>query len=160
MNRMWLKLVWNFIFRSKVICLIWHWIEICLIVYTCQSLAIVVAVSSFTHLLNIEFQYNFVLNVVDYKAEAAQLFVYEHISDRITTPTTSKTFCLCHMEAEINGWHSVGGFFNTLRPGQNGRHFADDILKCIFLNENVRISIEISLKFVPKGPIDNIPALV
>ena len=43
---------------------------------------------------------------------------------------------------------------------QNGRHFADDILKGIFLNENVWIPIEISLKFVPKGPIDNIPALV
>ena len=27
-------------------------------------------------------------------------------------------------------------------------------------NENVSISIEISLKFVPKGPINNIPALV
>ena len=38
---------------------------------------------------------------------------------------------------------------NTLRPRQNGRHFADDILKCIFLNENVWIPIEISLKFVP-----------
>ena len=49
---------------------------------------------------------------------------------------------------------------NTLRPKQNGRHFAGDILKCIFLNENVWIPIEISLKFVPKGPIDNIPALV
>ena len=32
--------------------------------------------------------------------------------------------------------------------------------KCIFLNENVRISIKISLKFVPKGPINNNPALV
>ena len=31
---------------------------------------------------------------------------------------------------------------------------------CIFLNENVWISIKNSLKFVPKGPIDNIPALV
>ena len=50
--------------------------------------------------------------------------------------------------------------FNTLRPRQNGRHFADDIFKCIFLNENVWISIKISLKFVPKGPINNIPALV
>ena len=29
-----------------------------------------------------------------------------------------------------------------------------------FLNENVIISIKISLKFVPKGPINNIPALV
>ena len=37
---------------------------------------------------------------------------------------------------------------------------ADDIFKCIFLNESVRISIKISLKFVPKGPIDNKSALV
>ena len=50
--------------------------------------------------------------------------------------------------------------FNTLRWRQNGRHFADDTFKRIFLNENVIISTEISLKFVPKGPINNIPALV
>ena len=49
---------------------------------------------------------------------------------------------------------------NTLRPRQNGRHFADDIFDCIFLNENVWIPIKISLKFVPHGPISNIPALV
>ena len=49
---------------------------------------------------------------------------------------------------------------NTLRPRQNGRNFADDIFKCIFLNENVWISLNISLKFVPKVPIYNIPALV
>ena len=50
--------------------------------------------------------------------------------------------------------------FNTLRPRQNGRHFADNIFKCIFLDENVWISLKISLKFVPKGPINNIPALL
>ena len=49
---------------------------------------------------------------------------------------------------------------NTLRPRQNGHHFTDDIFKRIFLNENVRIPIKISLKFVPKGPMNNIPALV
>ena len=49
---------------------------------------------------------------------------------------------------------------NTLRPRQNGRHFTDDIFKCIFLNENVSISIEISPKIVPKYPINNIPSLV
>ena len=42
----------------------------------------------------------------------------------------------------------------------NGRHYADDIFICIFLNENIWIPIKISLKFVPKGPINNIPALV
>ena len=41
-----------------------------------------------------------------------------------------------------------------------GRHFPDDTFKRIFLNENIIISIKISLKFVPKGPINNIPALV
>ena len=51
-------------------------------------------------------------------------------------------------------------WFNTLKPRQNGRLFADDTFKRIFLNENIRISIEISLKFVPKGQINNIPALV
>ena len=49
---------------------------------------------------------------------------------------------------------------NTLRPRQNNRHFPDEIFKCIFLNENVWISTNISLKFVPKGSINNIPALV
>ena len=49
---------------------------------------------------------------------------------------------------------------NTLRLGKNGRYFVDDIFKCIFLNENVWIPIKISLKFVHKGPINNIPSLV
>ena len=43
--------------------------------------------------------------------------------------------------------------------GQNGRHFADDIFKCIFLNGNIWIAISNSLTFVSKGPINNIPAL-
>ena len=49
---------------------------------------------------------------------------------------------------------------NTLRPRQNGRHFPDDIFKWISLNESVWILIKISLNFVPRGPINNIPALV
>ena len=48
----------------------------------------------------------------------------------------------------------------TLKPGQNGQHFPDVIFQCISLNENVWISIKISLKFVPKGPINNISTLV
>ena len=49
--------------------------------------------------------------------------------------------------------------FNTLRSRQNGHHFTDNILKCISLNENIWIYIKTTLKFVPKGPINNIPAL-
>ena len=33
---------------------------------------------------------------------------------------------------------------------------ADDIFKCIFVNEKVQILITISLEFVPNGLIDNI----
>ena len=61
------------------------------------------------------------------------------------------------MQWEISEWMKL---FNTLRPRQNERRFADDIFKCIYLNGNVWISIKISLNFVPQGPINNIPALV
>ena len=48
----------------------------------------------------------------------------------------------------------------TCRGRENGPHFPDDIFKCTFLNENISVAIKISLKFVPNGPINNIPALV
>ena len=38
--------------------------------------------------------------------------------------------------------------------------FQTTFFKCIYLNENVWIPIKISLKIAPKGPINNIPALV
>ena len=38
--------------------------------------------------------------------------------------------------------------------------YADDIFNCNFLNENDRIPIQISLKYVPRSPIDNKPSLV
>ena len=41
----------------------------------------------------------------------------------------------------------------------NGRQFADDIFKSIFLNEKVWTPIKISLKFVSKGLINIILAL-
>ena len=47
----------------------------------------------------------------------------------------------------------VRNAFNSLRPRPNRRHFPADIFKCIFLNEDVLISIKISLKFVHKGQI-------
>ena len=73
---------------------------------------------------------------------------------------------VCIVVAQLSDMHDftsrlmVALWINTLRPRQNGRHFADEVFKCFFLNENVQISLKISLKFVPKGPINNIPALV
>ena len=58
-------------------------------------------------------------------------------------------------------WHCILLIFvNTLRLRQDGCHFTDGIFKHIFLNENFKISIEISLKFIPIGPINNVSALV
>ena len=37
----------------------------------------------------------------------------------------------------------------------DGQHLVDDIFKCIFMNASIKISLE----FIPKGPINNIPAL-
>ena len=54
----------------------------------------------------------------------------------------------------------ASAIFNTLRPTPNEQHFADDIFKRISFNENVWISIKISVRFVSKGAINNIPALV
>ena len=45
-----------------------------------------------------------------------------------------------------------------MNPEQNGRLPADSIFRCIFLKENVCILIEISLKFVPEGLIDDMSA--
>ena len=63
---------------------------------------------------------------------------------------------------------------DKLKPVENVQHFADnthlpldkmaailaeDIFKRISLNEKVQFSTKISLKLVPKGPIDINPAL-
>ena len=49
-------------------------------------------------------------------------------------------------------WSFGKGSFNTGSPRQDGRNFPDDIFKCIkiFLNENVRISINSSLSLFPR----------
>ena len=39
-------------------------------------------------------------------------------------------------------------------------NLADDIFKCVSMYDKIYILIKTSRKFVPKGPIDNYPALV
>ena len=73
-------------------------------------------------------------------------FQYDHLQGK----------CCSHFVLDV--WHHNN--VNSSPPEQNRRHFADNIFKHVFLNENIGISIQISLKFVPKGPIDNKSALV
>ena len=66
-----------------------------------------------------------------------------------------------HAYSGLNIVHTLqqlvaNGLLNTMRPEQNGRHFADDIMKCIFLYENCWILNESSLKFVRKGLINKL----
>ena len=42
-------------------------------------------------------------------------------------------------ERQDNKWNI--SLFNSSPPGQNGRHFTDDIFKCIFMNEKFYILI-------------------
>ena len=84
-----------------------------------------------------------------------------NVVNSLTTGADHKAqadYYVCTFWNIFHGWKVR--VVNTLRPRQNGRHFTDDIFKCIFFSENVWIPINISLKFVPKGQIKNIPALV
>ena len=45
-------------------------------------------------------------------------------------------------------------------PRQNDHHFADGIFKCFSINKNCHILIWISLKCVPRHPVNNISALI
>ena len=70
-------------------------------------------------------------------------------------PLTKSQWCGKCFHVMTSSWLS-----NTLKPGQNGWHFADDIFDCNFCNENCFILIKIPLKYVPKGLIYNSPILV
>ena len=85
------------------------------------------------------------------------------VDSRDNRPVCNANFWYCLVislkKKQLNkqsSWH----LFDSLRPRQNGRYFADNIFKCIFLFENVWIWIKFSLKFVLKVRINNIPALV
>ena len=76
----------------------------------------------------------------------------------VTVMRHFQTYCV---NEDFNGVAEVysRGSAITFGPRQNGSHFPDGIFKGIFWNENVWISIEISLKFVSRL-INNITALV
>ena len=88
--------------------------------------------------------------------------VYQHIESKTKWRSFCGHFQIHFLVRKLSYVASnlTKSLINTLRPRQNGRHFPDEHLNCIFLNENKLILINISLKFVPKGRINNIPALV
>ena len=93
--------------------------------------------------------------IESHEGKPLKLYVYNTEEDKCREVTITPNGAWGGDGRWVRGWR-----FNTLRPRQNGRDFSDNTFKHIFLNENVKTLIKISLKFVPKGPIDNIPALV
>ena len=78
--------------------------------------------------------------------------VYAYVTFKVTMFKLKLT--LRSLKVSYNKYH-IDMTVNSLRPRQMAA-----IFKYIFLNENVLIAIKISLKFVPKGWINSIPALV
>ena len=74
------------------------------------------------------------------------------------------SFCSGERKTQTNQLcHAFPQIFISSPPGQNGNIWLTIFLNSFswkMVNENGRISIQISLKFVPKSPIDNKPALV
>ena len=66
------------------------------------------------------------------------------------TRSNRSVHCMRQMEHRYVVGCMLGVYTLRLRP--NGRYFPDDIFKHTLLNENVLISIKMSLKFVPMGP--------
>ena len=61
-----------------------------------------------------------------------------------------------HREVQVScNLYVLHRHLDTQKHEEYGRCFADDILKWIFSKENMIILIEISLKFVHDGPINN-----
>ena len=88
-----------------------------------------------------------------YKTTCCLRMISYDVVSIITQANFSCILCCVLRCAYINLIH-IGA--ETKWPPFRRRHFQTHFLE----NENVRVSIKISLKFVPKGPINNIPALV
>ena len=95
------------------------------------------------------------------KAESIKYFVKYRVNEFLLRSSIS-FHCLSYDTEQLHQYrgYDMEEYINSLRPRRNRRHFADDIFQCIFLNENEWISLRISLKFVPKVRINNIPSLV
>ena len=72
----------------------------------------------------------------------------------------STSTCSVHFDNSLLNMNTNHKRLTQSPPGQNGHCLADDKFRYIFMNEKFCILIEISLKFVPNGPINNKPPLV
>ena len=91
-------------------------------------------------------QHGLSATLVSIHSDDENKFVYENIPKR---GWHRKSWIGLYRHTKGSSWFSL-----TYFP-QNGRHFADDIFRCILVNE----SFVFWIKFVSKGSIDNSPAV-
>ena len=81
-------------------------------------------------------------------------------SSRCFTPGTSPFWIYADMCANMRMHNNRCNVLTRLHLDKMVAILVDDIFNCIFVNENDRNPTKISLKYVPRSPIDNKPALV
>ena len=106
------------------------------------------------HLLEFPERFFRIFQWIPYEDDIRRNVLYKLLHKRSMMESSSYQ---CEIYNDLRRQNKV--LFNTLGPKQNGRPFPDDIFKCIYLNENVCIVVNISLKFVPRDPINDFPAL-
>ena len=70
---------------------------------------------------------------------------------KILVKTKWPPFRRWHFQVHFLEWKPLNLKCRKSRSGQNGRHFADDIFKCISLSENFWIWNKISMKYISSG---------
>ena len=96
--------------------------------------------------------------------QSFDVFLGLHLNKRLNKQSSGWWFeTLSHpLWRHSNGFTSLNQWNNSITHRDRHKMTANSqtTFSNAFLNENVRISLKVSLKFVPDVPIDNIPVLV
>ena len=82
------------------------------------------------------------------------------VSENFTALLRKTRARCCAVKQFLQQYDVISALFVPLRPRQNGRHFSDDILGAFSWMKMFEFRIKFHKKFLPKGPINNISALV
>ena len=89
-----------------------------------------------SHLTHSSLAHGNVYHLCENYKQNAYIYIHIYICD------VKLGFCTQFLLLRHNIETDLIYFCNILRPRQNGRHFPDDIFKCIFLNENQSVAIK------------------
>ena len=107
-----------------------------------------------SHILSMEYIYRFsIFSSICRTMERALKGIIERFVRVRIAPCFRQTGCRGSLEAVLSIAPMI--LVKSSLPAQNGTDFAEDIFRCIFMNDKFWILIRSSLNFDSKGPIDN-----